>query len=528
MADLAAAARDALPGAPGPEVPDWLDAGFTHREGTGGAGFAAGGVLDRTPAGWLLAMAADRTWDSGLGQLSDPELVGLLSAAQRNGSRQAALGLAVIGELAARRAGPDGIPGEHLQDEIAAVLTLTGWTAARQVALAAAMTRLPDVAAALAAGWIDPDKARVFADELIVIDDDVAAAAIAASLVPRAPGMTTSELRRKLRQKIASFDPQAAKRRKEKAEKDARVESWVESDGTGAIAGRGMNLAKMIAADQQVDADARWLQANGAPGTLDQLRVEVFLTRLCGQPLYTLLPEPSTGTGAGKGTAGTRASAASASTGGAGTASAADAGALGGGLGGSVNLTMPAGTWLGVSDAPGEAGGYGTIDAGTCRDLAAALAAAGRRTRWCITLVDRNGWAVAHGCARAGPGPPGTDRAWLASVTITTIESGTCSHRRESATYRPSASLRHVVKVRSPRCGFPGCRHRSERCDDDHTVPHHKGGKTCECNLYPLCRRHHRAKQAQGWRLTQPEPGILTWTLPCGRQVTVTPEPYPV
>ena len=148
LADLAAAARDALPGVPGPEVPDWLDAGFTHREGTGGAGFAAGGVLDRTPAGWLLAMAADRTWDNGLGQLSDPELVGLLSAAQRNGSRQAALGLAVIGELAARRAGPDGIPGEHLQDEVAAVLTLTGWTAARQVALAAAMTRLPDVAAA--------------------------------------------------------------------------------------------------------------------------------------------------------------------------------------------------------------------------------------------------------------------------------------------------------------------------------------------------------------------------------------------
>src|SRR5258708_6304992 len=157
-----------------------------------------------------------------------------------------ARGGAVTGDPPPRRAGPDGIPGEHLQDEIAAVLTLTGWTAARQVALAAAMTRLPDVAAALAAGWIDPDKARVFADELIVIDDDVAAAAIAASLVPRAPGMTTSELRRKLRQKIASFDPPAAKRRKEKAEKYARVESWVESNCTGAIAGRGMNLAKMI------------------------------------------------------------------------------------------------------------------------------------------------------------------------------------------------------------------------------------------------------------------------------------------
>jgi hypothetical protein len=85
---------------------------------------------------------------------------------------------------------------------------------------------------------------------------------------------------------------------------------------------------------------------------------------------------------------------------------------------------MPTTAWLGLSDAPGEVGGYGTIDAGTCRDLAEALAAQ-PATRWCITLVDRNGRAVAHGCARAGPGPPGTDRAaWLASVTITPIESG--------------------------------------------------------------------------------------------------------
>jgi hypothetical protein len=198
-------------------------------------------------------------------------------------------------------------------------------------------------------------------------------------------------------------------------------------------------------------------------------------------------------------------------------------------LGGSVNLTMPAESWLGTSEAPGEASRYGTIDAGTCRDLAAALAAGGRRARWCVTLVDAQGRAVGHGCARAGPGPPGSDRAaWLASVTITPIETGTCAHRRASKAYRPSPSLRHTVKVRSPRCGYPGCRRQASRCDDDHTIPYHKGGKTCECNLYPLCRRHHRAKQSPGWRLDQPEPGVLVWTLPCGRQVTVTPEPYPV
>jgi hypothetical protein len=137
------------------------------------------------------------------------------------------------------------------------------------------------------------------------------------------------------------------------------------------------------------------------------------------------------------------------------------------------------------------------------------------------------GRAVAHGCARAGPGPPGTDpAAWLATVTITPIEAGTCEHRRESAGYQPPDSLRHIIKTRSPRCGYPGCRRPARRCDDDHTVPHHEGDSTCECNLYPLCRRHHRAKQAQGWRLAQPEPGVLTWTMPSGRQVTVTSEPY--
>jgi len=50
------------------------------------------------------------------------------------------------------------------------------------------MTRLPTVAAALAVGRIDADKAGVFADELIVVGDDLAAAQIAARLVPAAPG----------------------------------------------------------------------------------------------------------------------------------------------------------------------------------------------------------------------------------------------------------------------------------------------------------------------------------------------------
>ena len=31
-----------------------------------------------------------------------------------------------------------------------------------------------------------------------------------------------------------------------------------------------------------------------------------------------------------------------------------------------------------------------------------------------------------------------------------------------------------------------------------HTIPYEHGGRTCECNLSPLCRSHHGAKQAPG------------------------------
>ena len=57
--------------------------------------------------------------------------------------------------------------------------------------------------------------------------------------------------------------------------------------------------------------------------------------------------------------------------------------------------------------------------------------------------------------------------------------------------------------------------------------PMRKTVRTCECNLAPLCRRHHRAKQAQGWRLEQPEPGVMVWTLPHGRSYRVQPPAYP-
>jgi hypothetical protein len=500
----------------GPTVPEALEAGFTHRYGGTGTGFSAGAPLDLMLPGPELAWYAGAARAEGLGVLSDDELVGVLCAARRLSSWQAELELAVVAELDARRAGSDGREGEHVAEEIAAALTLTGRSAGSLLELSRRLGRLRQTSALLAAGIIDRSRAGVIADQLALLPDD-AAAAVEDRVAPRAGHMTTGRLADACRRAVLAHDPQAATRRQEKAKQDARVECWAEPSGTGAIAGRDLNLAAVIAADKHLDAAARWLRQHDVPGTHDQLRARVLLARLTGQPLDSLLPQPAAGPAVRGGPDPAEP----------GSPSHCPAGPAG--LGGSVNLVLPATTWLGLADSPGEIAGLGAADAATCRDLAAALAARGD-SRWCLTLTDRNGRAVAHGCARAGPGPPGPAadaRSWLAQIPITTLESGTCTHTRESAAYRPPDALRHLIKVRDRRCGYPGCRRPAARCDDDHTVPHHKGGKTCECNLYPLCRRHHQAKQAPGWHLSQPEPGKLTWTTPSGRRYAVTAEAYP-
>ncbi|MGD0684480.1 MAG: HNH endonuclease signature motif containing protein, partial [Streptosporangiaceae bacterium] len=518
----------------------------------------------------------------------------------------------------------------HVADEVAAALTLTCRSADRLLHLAAALTRLPAAAAALAAGRIDMPKAIAFTDELSGLGD-VPAAAVAAVAAADAAALTTGELRRLLRRTVLALDPDAATRRREKAQKKARVECWADSSGTWSLAGRDLPPAEVLAADQSIDAAARDLKAAGAEGTLDYLRSRVFLARLSGQPLWALLPgqdhagcagdaagpgqdgrgpgggrdgggqdgdsqdggvpgadghrqdgdgqdgdgeDPERGPGGGCPRTGPAAP-------GGGPGPAAEPGV---GLTGTVNLTVPLTTWLGLTGQPGqpgEAAGYGPLDAAACRDLAAALAAA-PGSRWCLTITSPRGAALGHGCAKPGnppppgtplpgsPGPPGAAPPghgppgggtighgppgirplghgppgsaapgggppggsgpipWLAGVTIKWLETEACGHARETFAYQPSPSLRHLVKARDRTCSFPGCCRPARRCDDDHTEPFDQGGRTCECNLSPLCRRHHAAKQAPGWHLRQPRPATLIWTTPSGRTYTTGPGRYPL
>ena len=91
-----------------------------------------------------------------------------------------------------------------------------------------------------------------------------------------------------------------------------------------------------------------------------------------------------------------------------------------------------------------------------------------------------------------------------------------CDHERVEQYEIPDRMVTRN-ELLHPRCVFPWCTRPSRRCDKDHGIPHAAGGATCDCNLAPLCRRHHRLKTHRRWRYTTIEPGVYLWTSPAGR-----------
>jgi hypothetical protein len=509
-------------------APEWTGegeafaAGFLHHEpGPSGRGFASGGIADRAAPGPALAQLIAGVTDpeaGGHAELGESELIGVLCAWRRMAAWAAAGEAAAIVTLARRRNAQSrelGNPhlAEHVTEEIAAALTLTGRSAANLHGDALGLARLPAVHEQLAAGRIDQAKASVFTRELAVLPEP-AATAIAAQVLPEAAALTTGQLHAMLRRLILAHDPDAASRRKGDSARDAEVSVWTEASGNAALAGRELPEADVLAADRRLTALARWLADRGAEGTISQLRAAVFTRLLTGRAIQSLLPTYMPAT--------------------AGPGDPEDVPAVTG----TINLTMPLSALADTSQAVGEIAGYGPASASTCRDLVRFMTTWGRTAnqapapRWCLTLTDDAGHAIGHACAGRGPGPPRGEAAigWAAALLplMSKLEAGACTHRREEDRYRPSARLAHLIKVRQPQCTGPGCRRPARQCDLDHTVAYARGGRTCECGLAPVCRTHHRAKQAPGWHLSQPEPGIMIWTLPHGRSYRIEPYRYPI
>jgi hypothetical protein len=147
-----------------------------------------------------------------------------------------------------------------------------------------------------------------------------------------------------------------------------------------------------------------------------------------------------------------------------------------------VRVHVGLSTLVGVDDAPGWVDGYGPVTADVARGLAADPGATWRRL-----ITD-----------------PVTQRLLAYDPRVYRVPAGIAGHVRRVAVC----------------CTFPGCGRSAERCDLDHAKAHAVGGLTGECNLHPLCRRHHRAKHEAGWRPVIRDHGV-DWTSPQGRTYRV-------
>jgi len=502
-------------------------------------GFAQDGRADTMKPGPLLGMVLDAVAGengAGLAGLSDDQLIGFLSGSRRMAARLEWARMAALAEFAAR-------PRRHdfAADEVAAAFGLTWLSAAGEIEYARTVARrLPVTFAALAAGRLDAVHVKIVEDVTSILSDEDAAIADEI-LAGAAQSKTYAQLRATANRLVLKLDPEAVRKRKERARGEARVRSFREGSGNAGISGREMPSVEVLASMQHVEARAQELREAGVPGTWEELKVRATLDLLQERDSRLVSSEPAaTGSDGPASDAGDPGDPGPGGSGPSGPGPGAP-GPGGPSIGAMVTITVPATAMGGDTGPPGEVDGFGILDHADTRDLIAA-AARNPATRWCLTVLNPDGTAAAHACAAgsrpwgsrpwgSGQWPPGplTVRGlqdFLNITTLTPVIRGPCHHARAEDRYRPSRKLAHLVKARNTTCTASGCSRRAARCDLDHTDPHHDGGRTCECNLAPLCRRHHRCKQAEGWRLEQPEPGVLVWHTPAGRTYTTTPTQY--
>ncbi|BCB74142.1 HNH endonuclease signature motif containing protein [Phytohabitans flavus] len=250
-------------------------------------------------------------------------------------------------------------PEEYAAEEIRFALTLTRRAADALMGTAYALVeRLPDVHEALLSGRIDLAKARVLDEESAALPIPVARR-VTGLVLPVAGGLTTGQLRARLRKVVIAADPDAAASRQREALTRRRVEHGLDTDGTATLAGHHLPPDRAATAAARIDALARAAKRAGDARSLDELRADVYLDILNGDRTLTGLLATA----------------------------------------GGVELVVPLGALTGSSREPGEIKGWGPVLA----EIAAKVADQQRGRPWRYTVVDGSGAVTAHGPLRRRP-----------------------------------------------------------------------------------------------------------------------------
>ena len=390
-----------------------------------------------------------------------------------------------VGEMLARDTGL----GDGVDDELACALVMTGRSAQIITSRAAGIVEHPLLGDALRAGTLDARKVDVILEETVVLDDADTRAEVVALAAEAGAGLTAPQLVRYIRRLVLTVDPASSKERAKRARRERSVElKWI-NDSMASISAL-LPAADAVAAFTAIDAlaghvggscgvaspnSAGWANggadADGTAGadgagwvrddrTIDQRRADAFAAVFNGildsgrTPDGTPVP-----TRHGKRT--------------------------------SLQVTVGAGTLLGLDDLPGELAGYGPIPADLARELA-------------------------------------LDATWR---RILTDPSDGTFVERGRVTYRPGADLSGTVLARDVTCAFPGCQQPAPRCEIDHVEPFDPDRpaehQTTAQNLQALCKHHHQLKTRRRWNASRdPVTGNAVWTSPAG--ITYARSPIPI
>ncbi|MEW1984949.1 HNH endonuclease signature motif containing protein [Pseudarthrobacter oxydans] len=370
---------------------------------------------------------------------------------------------------------PPGMPVQAQEMAVAAeigcVLALGPRAASAFLSVSHALTTtLPLTLAALHAGTISWQHARVMADEAATLDAAGAAALEAHFLDPDTPRpagaatigeMPAHRFKHKARTWRERHHPESIGKRHAKGVADRRVEYRPDQDGMAWLSAC-LPADQAIAGWNRLTALSRAAQGPTEPRTLTQLSADHFAQAiLTSGTSATFHADNSAGNGE--------------------EASDSDgAGLLSPGIRAQVLVTVPVFSLMGLTEEPAVLDGFGPIPASMARDLVANGADSFYRV-----LVDPR------------DGAP--------------LEIGRSS-------YRVTKAMRNWLRLRDGQCPFPGCSNPSLDNEADHLLAWHHGGTTGISNLGQPCPKHHKLRHTTGWTPTpatknQP-PG---WTSPTGR-----------
>ena len=507
------------------------------------AGFGAGMVLDVMPGcGALAGFAGEAAGeDDRYAGACDDEVAGAIAAWDRVEAYAAARKHAAVAEFIRRRAEP-GCPlagaarmpetwDEFTTVEVAGVLAESRPAADALLGLAYDLAvRLPGTAAAFRDGILRQSKVAIIARATALLDPAEARAA-EQKVLDRAGRLTPGGLRAAIARAVMEVAPEKARKRREVAEKFARVERWAEDSGNAALAGRELPPDEVFAADQRITAVAQELKKAGLEGGMDELRARALLDLLLGKdsrPGQDGAAVPAREPGGRVRRAGDADGAAD---------GAAGHGDRSGGPAGRDPrhrahrpVAGPRPGRRGRSQPEDHLVRDGDRRAGTRRRSRLRPT----RTQDAIGSEPDQARGTGRGSPFTATAEPGTWRLHVPGegpdllVRLDPITTRDCDHRFEARGHDPGVKLRHLTQVRHATCTGPGCRRPAAQCDFEHNTPYEAGGRTCMCNGGPKCRRDHRLKQDPRWTVDQLPGGTFRWTTPTGRQYTTEPTRYPV